>query len=165
MAKLDAVSPTTPDSVEETTMTPTRTTQTRRLHARRLVALAAAVALLLALATAAAVRQARPAGPGSRAPVAAPALAHDGYVPAGLDYREDHRAAAPAKSEGSVGYREAHGLDAPAAAPGALPGLPPCLTGGGALCGPPAPGGDAPAGSPPPAPAPGQAPTAPHLVP
>jgi hypothetical protein len=176
MAKRDAATPTTPDTTEETTMMKAmHTTRTRRLRTGRLVALAAVVALLLALATAAALRQVRTASPVSHTPVAAPALAHDGYAPTGLDYREDHRAAAPAPDSGTVTYPLAFGpgsLDflenhrtAPRPAARTLPDVPPCLSGGSAVCGPPAPGDDAPAGATPPAPAPDQAPNAPHFVP
>lgn len=113
MTKLQSPGPMTEmSSTEETAMNTTQHARTRRPGARQLVALAPLVALLLALATAAALRQASTIRPASRAP-AAPALARNGYAPTRLDYREDHRAAAPANSPGSGGYRESHGLDSP----------------------------------------------------
>jgi hypothetical protein len=134
MAKLRNPEPTAViDATEEPAMNRTQRTQTRRAGLRQLVALAAIVALLLALATAAALRQATATHPASRAP-AAPALAHDGYVPTSMDFREDHRVSAPAYGTDSLNYREDHRTDAPTAAnvpqgTGPCPGRDLALTG------------------------------------
>lgn len=101
MATLHRPEPTTqPNDAENPTMTAMPNTRARRAGPRQLAALAGVLVLLLALGTAAALRQAATARPALRAPAASQTRGED--QPALADSRAQHEDLSPAAPASAI---------------------------------------------------------------